>query len=73
MTTGRISSNYRLRLKQRLAIVVYAEDHGVKPAARRFGLNRKTVREWRNRWRQEGDAGLVPRYPRRRRRRRLTD
>jgi integrase len=73
MMTGSISSNYRLRVKQRLAIVEYAEDYGLAPATRRFGLNRKTIREWRDRWRQDGETGLVPRYPKRRRRRRLDD
>jgi transposase len=60
---------YRLRLKQRLAVVAYAEAHGVKPAARHFGIDRKTAREWRKRWRQAGERGLLPRYPDRRRRR----
>jgi transposase InsO family protein len=60
-------------VKQRLAVVSYAEEYGVKPASRRFGLNRKTIRVWRERWRRDGDAGLLPRYPPRRRRRRLDD
>ena len=58
-----IPPRYRLRVKQRLAIVEYALEYGVKPASRRFGLERKTVRRWRDRWRAEGLAGLVPRYP----------
>lgn len=69
MSEAVIPSRYRLRVKQRLTIVVYAEEHGVKPAGRHFGLNRKTVREWRNRHREQGLAGLLPRYPKRRRRR----
>lgn len=68
-----IPSRYRLRIKQRLAVVKYALEHGVKPAGRHFGMNRKTVREWRDRWRLQGEPGLVPRYPERRRRRRLDD
>lgn len=47
-----IPVRYRLRVKQRLAVVAYAEEYGVKPASRRFGLNRKTIRQWRDRWRQ---------------------
>jgi transposase InsO family protein len=73
MATGEIPTRYRLRVKQRLTIVMYAEDYGVKPAGRHFGLNRKTVRIWRDRWRQDGEQGLLPRYPARRKRRRLDD
>ena len=47
----------------------YAATHGIRPAAARFGLDRKTVRAWRRRLHEAGDAGLVPRYPKRRRRR----
>jgi transposase InsO family protein len=64
-----IPPRYRLRVKQRLVVIAYAEAHGVKPAGRHFGLNRKTVREWRDRHRAHGLAGLLPRYPTRRRRR----
>jgi transposase len=46
-----------------VAIVEYAIEYGVKPASRRFGLERKTIRRWGNRWRAEGLAGLAPRYP----------
>ena len=60
---------YRLRVKQRLHIVKYAEAHGLRPASRHFGVGRHTVRDWLRRWKQGGDAGLVPRYPPRRRRR----
>jgi transposase InsO family protein len=73
MATVVIPVRYRLRVKQRLAVVSYAEEYGVKPASRRFGLNRKTIRVWRDRWRRDGDAGLLPRYPPRRRRRRLDE
>ena len=58
-----IPARYRLRVKQRLTIVQYALAHGIKPASRRFGLERKTIRRWRDRWRSEGLGGLVPRYP----------
>jgi transposase len=56
-------------VKQRLAVVSFMQTRGVRSAARHFGLTRLTVREWRDRWRQAGLAGLVPRYPARRRRR----
>src|SRR5688500_14804396 len=69
MVMSVIPVRYRLRLKQRLAIVAYAAEHGVKPAGRHFGIDRKTVREWRNRWREAGERGLLPRYPDRRQRR----
>jgi len=64
-----IPSRYRLRVKQRLVVISYAEDHGVKPAGRHFGLSHKTVRRWRDRHRADGVLGLLPRYPKRRRRR----
>lgn len=34
-----------------------------------FGIDRKTIRAWRTRAREAGAPGLVPRYPKRRRRR----
>lgn len=64
-----ISRQYQWKVKGRLAVLDYAALHGVKPAAARFGLNRKTIRAWRTRAREAGPAGLVPRYPKRRRRR----
>lgn len=73
MTTSGIPAKYRLRVKQRLAVVTYAEEHGVQPASRHFGLHRHTVTDWRERWLGNGPDGLVPRYPPRRRRRRLND
>lgn len=65
----KISLQYRLRIKQRLKVLEYALVHGLKPAGRRFGLDRKTIREWRDRSRAAGVAGLLPRYPTRRARR----
>jgi transposase len=61
-----IPARYRLKVKQRLAIVQWAMEHGIKPASERFGLDRKTVREWRDRYRAKGLVGLVPAYPERR-------
>jgi transposase InsO family protein len=66
MKTPAIPSRYRLRVKQRLAIVEYALTHSIKAASRRFGLERKTIRRFRDRWRAEGLQGLVPRYPKER-------
>src|SRR6266852_4976736 len=57
----RVAPRYRLRVKQRMAIVAYAIQHRVLPASRRFGLDRKTIREWRDRWRPHGVLGLVGR------------
>jgi transposase len=64
-----ISKPYRWKVKSRLAVLEYVNVHGLKPAATRFGLDRKTIREWRTRAREAGPAGLVPRYPERRARR----
>jgi transposase InsO family protein len=64
-----IAVRYRLRVKQRRRIVEYAREHGIKPAGRHFGLDRRTVRRWVRRWLAGGDEGLVPRYPAKRKRR----
>ena len=67
--TDSIASRYQLRVKQRRRVVEFADDHGFRAAARHFGLARRTVRTWCRRWKADGDEGLVPRYPTRRRRR----
>ena len=67
--TAEIPTQYRLRVKQRLAVVEYVRQHGIKPASRQFGLARPTVREWWRNWQRAGVQGLVPQYPARRRRR----
>ena len=56
-------------MKQRLAVVEYVRQHGIKPASRQVGLARPTVREWWRNWQRAGVQGLVPQYPARRRRR----
>jgi hypothetical protein len=63
MVTSVIPVRYRLRPKQRLAVVTYAEEHGIKR------IDHKTVREWTKRWSRAGQRGLLPRYPDRRQRR----
>jgi transposase InsO family protein len=64
-----ISRRYRWKVQGRLAVLDYAATYGIRPAAARFGLDRKTVRAWRARFKEVGTVGLVPRYPKRRRRR----
>jgi transposase InsO family protein len=61
-----IPPRYRARVKQRMKVLAYVKEHGVRPAARHFALSRITVREWRERYRADGVAGLLPRYPKRR-------
>ena len=61
-----IRGQYRLRVRYRLMVLECATVHGPTGAARRYGVCVRTVRRWRGRWRAEGLAGLVPRYPRRR-------
>jgi transposase len=69
LSESKIPKRYRLRVRERLVVVEYAEEHGVRAAARRYGLDRKTVRAWRNRAVAAGVGGLVPRYPKTRARR----
>src|SRR5947199_2014170 len=64
-----ISRRYRWKVQGRMAVLEYAATHGIRPAAARFGLDRKTVRAWRTRLKEAGTVGLAPRYPKRRRRR----
>ena len=59
MTDVEIPSQYRVRVKQRLRVLAYAEEHGLKPAARHFTLSRTTVREWRDRGDGQGPSGFV--------------
>jgi transposase len=66
-TTESIPARYRLKVKQRLAILEYASRHSLLAASRRFAMNRKTIREWRTRYRAKGVQGLIPVYPDRRR------
>lgn len=42
----------------RFEIVRYAEQHGVKPAARAFSTTPKTIRKWLRRWQPGSLAGL---------------
>jgi transposase InsO family protein len=63
-----IATRHHHTINSRLAILRYAEEYGFKGAARRFGLDRKTVRTWHRRWAASGPTGLVPRHPLTRRR-----
>lgn len=63
MVDRSISRQHRWKVKARLAVLDYAAQHGVKPAASRFGLDRKTIRAWRRRAREADAVGVVPRYP----------
>src|SRR5262245_13005721 len=65
-TTPKIPSQYRWRVKHRLRVLAYVAAHSLKAASRHFGLERKTIRRWRDRYRAHGVLGLVPRYPTRR-------
>ena len=63
LTTLKIDERYHHTITSRFAIVNYTTEHGIKGAARRFDLDRKTIRAWRWRWQAAGLVGLVPRYP----------
>lgn len=66
MALKRVPKRSRLRVRERLVVLEYAATVGIKPAAARYGLNCKTVRRWRDRWKTGGVEGLIPRYPKRR-------
>ena len=46
-------------MKQRIQVLAYAAEHGLKPAARHFALSRTTVREWRDRRDGQGPAATA--------------
>jgi transposase len=55
----------------RLQMIHYAQQHGVKPAARAFGTTRATVRKWLRRWDGKGldslqDHSRAPLHPKQR-------
>lgn len=54
--TPGIPTRYRLRVKQRLAVVEYVRQYGIKPASRQFGLARPTVRQWWRNWQRAFQA-----------------
>jgi transposase-like protein len=62
LTTLKTAKCYHHTIKSRLAVETYATEHGIKGAARRFGLDRKTIRTWRRGWQADGLVGLVPRF-----------
>ncbi len=69
LATLKIAKRYHHTVQSRLAVVGYGTEHGIKVAARRVGVDRKTVRAWRRRWQASGLPGVVPRYPLKRPRR----
>ncbi|MGH9140472.1 MAG: helix-turn-helix domain-containing protein [Vicinamibacterales bacterium] len=69
MAESEVPPRYDAQVKRRMTIVSYASEHGIKPASRHFGLARRTIRTWLRRWQADGNRGLVPLYPRERRRR----
>lgn len=62
-----IPSRFRVRAKQRLRVLELAGREGIHAASRHFGITRKTVRVWRDRYAQGGLQGVFPRYPKTRR------
>ena len=67
MNLAKVPRQYRWTVKRRLVVLAYVDEHTLKAASRHFGLDRKTIRAWRDRYRPAGLLGLVPRYPARRR------
>lgn len=58
LTYRSLRTRFKQPLSLRVALVQYALEHGIKPAARAFGTSPQTVRLWLGRYRQEGVAGL---------------
>ena len=42
----------------RQKIIRYAQQHGNKPAAKKYGCDVRTVREWKKRFKAQGTRGL---------------
>ncbi|MCC6129843.1 MAG: transposase [Acidobacteria bacterium] len=61
-----IPCRYLLRVKQRMRVVSYAKENGIRPAARHFALSRQTVRKWLRSYQARGAEGLIPLYAERR-------
>lgn len=62
LRTLHIATRRHHTINSRLAILRYAETDGFKGAARRFGLDGKTVRTWHRRWvaSGRGRVGAAP-------------
>ena len=57
MKTARKEKHFTIRK----AVVQEAQEKGIKPAARRFGMSKNTVRLWLRRYQAEGNDGLLDR------------
>lgn len=44
--------------KYKKQVVQWAQNHGIKPAMRRWDLGRNTIRRWKRRFESEGNQGL---------------
>ena len=64
----KVRPQYRRWVRHRLIVLEYAWAHGPAAAGRHDRLSARTIRRWRKRWRSSGVEGLVPSYPRHRRR-----
>lgn len=57
MTTKGTSKEHRLKIKQQ--VVRLAQQEGIKPCVRKFGIARNTIRNWLRRYEQAGIRGLL--------------
>ena len=64
----KVRPQYRTWVRHRLIVLEYAWAHGPAAAGRHYRISARTIRRWRKRWRSSGVEGLVPSYPRHRRR-----
>jgi transposase len=59
----RLHANARTCPNSRKLLVTRIEEEGwsLMPAAEAAGISERSARKWRDRWRAEGDAGLLDR------------
>ncbi|MBN2478802.1 MAG: helix-turn-helix domain-containing protein [Parachlamydiales bacterium] len=47
------------QIRIRISIIRYAQKHGIKPATKRFGCSKNTVKLWLRRYKKQVTSGLL--------------
>ena len=58
-----VKLEYRWTMCRRLHVLAYVDAHRLLGAGQHFGLVRRTIHAWRDRYLAGGAVGLVSRYP----------